>query len=77
MVELNSVTLMKNDNGDNRKFQLLQIPLEQHMEKKIVTNEILGDNDGGLVLSIDLKVIQNNLMKWLKLKWLLKVCRFF
>ena len=30
------------------------------MEKKIATNEILGDNDGGLVLSIDLKVIRDN-----------------
>ena len=30
------------------------------MEKKISTNEILGDNDNALVLSIDLKVIRDN-----------------
>ena len=61
--EMNSVTLMKNDHSDNWKLQFLRIPLEQQVEKKIATNEILGDTDGGLVLSIDLKVIRDNFLE--------------
>ena len=54
------MTLMKNNHSDNWKLHFLQIPLGQQAEKKIATNEIMGDHDGALVLSTYLKVICDN-----------------
>ena len=57
VAESKVVTEMKTEFADNWKLQFLRIPLDKQVEKKLVTNEILGNRGIGIVLSIDLKII--------------------